>query len=343
MSEVAASDVMGRWVSIPTRALCKRYQRVSGADKAEATAVLSGYKQFLSLKVLASDFDDELLAPPPAVRAMWHQHVLDTSGYSEHCKALCGRVIHHAPDADDDDAHRHRRCHRTLAAHRKHFPGATPPADVWDYGELPALSTEELARLNEEPSAKRARGGTSSANISVSIQAPHLPLRTLTIRADASVQALFAQFVEESGSTHLTAGRALQPPTTRLRCGNEWLHDLQVLSAVGVIDGSCVYVAVPSERTSREQMGISIRDVAGGESAIVFSRASESINTLMSRAQEALGVPADAQQLIYGGKVLSAQQTLEACRLTAGATVQMVVGRRRTREEMTLSPGGTWR
>jgi len=340
---VAASDVMGQWVSIPTRALCKRYQRASGADKAQATAVLSGYKQFLSLKVLTADFDDELLAPPPTVRAMWHQHVLDTAAYTEHCKVLCGRVIHHAPDADEDEAQRHRRSHRTLAAHTKHFPGATQAADVWDYGTLPALSPEEQARLSEEPTAKRARGSMSAANVSVSMQAPHLPLRTLTIRADASVQVLFAQFVDESGSTHLTAGRALQPPTTRLRCGNQWLHDLQTLSDVGVVDGSCVYVAVPMERTSRDQMGITIRDAAGGESATVYARPNESINTLMARAQEVLGVPSDAQQLIYGGKVLQPQQTLEASRMTSGATVQMVVGRRRARDEMTLSPGGTWR
>ena len=232
-SEVAASDVMGQWVSIPTRALCKRYQRASGADKAQATAVLSGYKQFLSLKVLTADFDDELLAPPPTVRAMWHQHVLDTAAYTEHCKVLCGRVIHHAPDADEDEAQRHRRSHRTLAAHTKHFPGATQAADVWDYGTLPALSPEEQARLSEEPTAKRARGSMSAANVSVSMQAPHLPLRTLTIRADASVQVSARGEGGEGGGGRRGRGEARARRAHRVQhhrraelsvCGKESAH-----------------------------------------------------------------------------------------------------------------------
>ena len=48
------------------------------------------------------------------------------------------------------------------------------------------------------------------------MQAPFLPLRTVSARADMSVAQLFQAFVDASGSTHLVAGRRAVPPTTRV-------------------------------------------------------------------------------------------------------------------------------
>ena len=342
MAQPTVQDVMKSWTTLPTRALIKRYQRKASVDKARSSAVCSAYKQFIALKVLLRDYDDEVLAAPAPVHEMWMQHVIDTAAYAEHMRALCGRMLHHAPDAEAEDVAQHtRRCHRALLAYKKHFPGAAD-SDLWYFQGLPALSREEERQLAaEEPTAKRAKQASGS-QLTLSIQAPFLPLRTLTVSADASVGNLFAAFVEASGSTHLVQGRRATPPTTRLRFGNEWLHDLQLLADAGVKNGGVVFVALPHERHSRDQIAVAIKDVAGGESASVFARASDTVAQLMKYAQDALGVSADSQQVIFRGSVLDTKDTLASRNIVDGSTVQMVVGRRREKEAE-MSPGGTWR
>jgi hypothetical protein len=68
----------------------------------------------------------------------------------------------------------------------------------------------------------------------------------------------------------------------------------------------------------------------------------DSVSQLSRQAQDALGVPADAQQLVFRGAVLEQHDTLAALHLADGSTLQMVVGRRRPKEAE-MSPGGTWR
>lgn len=341
--EPRAGEILKLWVSIPTKALLKRYMKAAGTtDKGRATAVLTQYKNLLALKILMSDYDDELLAAPTQLHIMWQQHILSTALYADNCRTLCGRTLHHAATDPADDPQRHtKRCQRSLAAFKKFF-GDDAPADLWDFGvELPALPSAERERLlDDAPAAKRAKVGASVLNLSV--QAPHLPLRTLTARSDQTVQQLFQKFVDASGSTHLLAGRNATPPTTRLRCGNAWMHDVQQLADAGVEEGSVIYVAVPQDRHSRDQWSVSIKDVAGGESAIVYVRGGDAVFSLMRQAQDALGVPADSQQLIFRGQVLKESDTLACCGITDGVTVQMAVGRRRHREAQ-MSPGGTWR
>ena len=80
----------------------------------------------------------------------------------------------------------------------------------------------------------------------------------------------------------------------------------------------------------------------GGESATVFLRSGDAVYSLMRQAQDALGVPADSQQLIFRGQVLKEGDTLASCGIADGTTVQMAVGRRREKEAQ-MSPGGTWR
>ena len=350
-SSPTVQDVLKLWTSIPTRALIKRYQRTASVDKARASAVCTAYKQFIALKILSHDDDDALLAAPPAVHAFWREHVLDTAAYSENCRTLCGRILHHSPDvALDDEPQQLRRCQRTVLAYKKHFGGDEPkPVEVWDFGrELPTLSSEEERALTEEqaPAAKRAKSGAGLSvdlqALSVSIQAPFIPLRTVSTRSDASVAQLFQAFVDASGASHLVAGRRATPPTTRLRHGNDWLHDLQLLGDAGVREGSVIYVACPQERHSRDQLAVSVKDVASGEVASLYVRACDSVHQMMRHAQDALGAPADCQQLIFRGAVLEETDTLASSRVCDGCTVQMVVGKKRAKEAE-MSPGGTWR
>ena len=162
-SSPTVQDVLKLWTSIPTRALIKRYQRTASVDKARASAVCTAYKQFIALKILSHDDDDALLAAPPVVHAFWREHVLDTAAYSENCRTLCGRILHHSPDvALDDEPQQLRRCQRTVLAYKKHFGGNEPkPVEVWDFArELPTLSSEEeRAERGGGGSEDRMHGG----------------------------------------------------------------------------------------------------------------------------------------------------------------------------------------
>ena len=209
--DTRVTSVWQRVVQIPTRALQKRYIRLTGAEKAQAAQVQQEYKRLLALKILASDFEDDRYAAPPAVQQMWQQHILDTLVYAEHCKALCGRLLHHNPDAGEDMQQHARRCHRALAAYRQHF-GEEPPALIWDYGPIPSPSLDEAAA--DAPSPKRRRAG-AAASLNLSIQAPGLPLRSLVVTSDDTVQQVFSAYVAASGAMHLVPGRNAAPQTTR--------------------------------------------------------------------------------------------------------------------------------
>jgi hypothetical protein len=194
----SVADVLKLWTQVPTRALVRRYAKVAGCDKDSATTCLLAYKSFMALKIIELDYDDEALAPPPAIHTMWREHLLDTAGYSEHCRTLCGRMLHHAPHDTEDGAKQHaRRCHRTLQAFKQHF-GEDAKGAPWDCGPLAALSEEEMAHLYDDaPAAKRAR---SIQQLSVSVQAPYLPMRTVSTRSDATIRQFFQ-------------ARLLPPPT----------------------------------------------------------------------------------------------------------------------------------
>ncbi len=191
---------------------------------------------------------------------MWREHVLYTAVYSEQCNLLAGRMVHHNPDADAEPKERARRAYRTLGAYRRHFDA--PPSALWDFCGVVPLSDAEKASL-DAPAPKRARAASSST-MSIAVQAPCLPLRTMQMRADDLVQSLFSSFAAEAGSQHLMVGRNAVPPTTRLRFGTQWLHDLQVLGELGINDGGVIYVATPRERRSRDELAITINDIAAG-------------------------------------------------------------------------------
>ena len=129
------------------------------ADKGRATAFMTQYKNMLALKILTSDYDDELLAPPPTLHVMWREHILDTASCAEHCRLLCGRLLNHSAGDPADDVQSHtKRCHRALAAYKKYFDDDAP-SDLWDYGDaLPSLSTAERARLLDQGVAELEAG-----------------------------------------------------------------------------------------------------------------------------------------------------------------------------------------
>jgi len=248
-----------RVIQIPTRALFKRYLKATNADKGRATQVLHEYKRLLTLKALDLDVDGTRIASSPALTAMWQQHVLDTAAYAACCTALCGSLLNHKPEAQDDANHS-VSCHRALQLYRRHF-GEDPPVHTWDFGDIgpPPNLAVLLAEDVDAPAAKRARAAAQSNAIHVSVQAPALPLCPITARGSDSVLALFKAFIASSGASHLVAGHSAVPPTTRLRCNGRWLsNDAQTLADAGVAEGDIVFVATPRERNSREELSVTL-------------------------------------------------------------------------------------
>lgn len=334
--------VWQRVIQIPTRALFKRYLKQSKVDKGRATQVLHEYKRFLTLKALEADTEGTRVAASPSLNAMWQQHVLDTAAYTQCCTALCGSLLHHNPDAQEEEKH-NVRCHRALQLYRKHF-GEDPPTHTWDFGDIgPPPSLAEDA---DPPPAKKARAAAASTAIHVSVQAPALPLCAITARGGDSVLQLFNAFIAASGAQHLVAGRSAMPPTTRLRCNRRWLNnDAQTLADAGIEEGSIVYVATPRERHSREELSVTVKEVGGDkEQTTVFVRPDDDTAAVMRQVQDALGIAADAQQIIFSSAVLRPADTMASKKVGEGCTLQLVVGKRpASAARQAMSPGGTWR
>ena len=55
---------------------------------------LENYKDFLQLKAMYPDRD---LVPTPCIDIVWHEHILDTRVYTDHCNYVFGEYLHHDP------------------------------------------------------------------------------------------------------------------------------------------------------------------------------------------------------------------------------------------------------
>ena len=156
-----------------------------------------------------------------------------------------------------------------------------------------------------------------------------------------TVAQLFAKYVEASGAQNFVDGRAAVPPTVRLRAGGDWLADAQLLGDAGLQEGGAVFVAVAAERQHADQIPVTVKEVSGGKAAAIYVHPHDGVGRMSTAIQDALGVPAEAVQLVFQGQVLGHSATAASVGLSADDIVQLVVGKRRTQQEQ--SPGGTWR
>ena len=86
-----------------------RSMKAYGWSEAYARRVLAGYKQFLQLKSATKDWDCQQLEPSREINRLWQQHILDPVNYIYDCILLCGHILGHSPDEDEDINERYQR------------------------------------------------------------------------------------------------------------------------------------------------------------------------------------------------------------------------------------------
>jgi Ubiquitin family len=96
--------------------------RVLGWNEAKGRNVLGAYRQFLSVKVAAKDWDAQRLSPSREVDRMWRQHVLDNLNYAHDCRLLCGgHFVRHDPEDGANVEARKERLEATRQALLEYF------------------------------------------------------------------------------------------------------------------------------------------------------------------------------------------------------------------------------
>jgi Ubiquitin family len=102
--------------------LVQRCMRELGWTEVQTRSVLRAYRQFLSVKVAAKDWDAQLMSPSREVDQMWRQHVLDNVNYAHDCLLLCGgHFVTHDPDDGVDVEARKERLEATRQALLEYF------------------------------------------------------------------------------------------------------------------------------------------------------------------------------------------------------------------------------
>lgn len=137
--------------------LAARIQRKLALSPQEARKRVEAYKQFLVLKAVTKDFDATQLSPPPLVDAVWHEHILDTRGYSVFCLTVFLQVVHHDPNGDLDGTARDRRRRMTLGTLKTVFKD-NYDKEIWAYpGALPSKRGRGVVEQEDTPASRTRR------------------------------------------------------------------------------------------------------------------------------------------------------------------------------------------
>lgn len=106
-----------------------RLARENGWTHAQAGRVVAEYKRFMALAVAAG----HPVTPSEAVDQAWHLHLVYTKCYwSDFCRDVLGREIHHCPTTGgaDESAKFDDWYRSTLESYRRIF-GEEPDPEVW--------------------------------------------------------------------------------------------------------------------------------------------------------------------------------------------------------------------
>jgi hypothetical protein len=96
-------------------AVRERLVHKKGWTLAHADRLIEEYREYLALFYFHPG--EELVPPTQEIDDVWHEHILDTQRYSEDCRVVFGRFIHHVPGLDHGTDRHTEGLHRT----RRHW------------------------------------------------------------------------------------------------------------------------------------------------------------------------------------------------------------------------------
>lgn len=87
--------------------------------------VATEYERFMILRNKNNN-----LSPSDDIDEFWHQHILNTSLYTEYCQEKFSGIVHHDPEDAFNQTKRKTRLRNTIKEYKKIY-GKIPEGDVW--------------------------------------------------------------------------------------------------------------------------------------------------------------------------------------------------------------------
>ena len=148
--------------------LAVRCARKLGLNAEEVADALAAYKQFMVLKGVSKDFDATKFSPPPLVDEIWHEHILDTRGYSAFCLAAFNQVVHHNPNGDLEFNRNPRRAF-TLYKLKECFEDEYDKS-IWTYPPDRPPKRKRVVVKDEPEPQQRTTNLTSDDKLNISVR-----------------------------------------------------------------------------------------------------------------------------------------------------------------------------
>jgi len=76
--------------------------KAKGWKQAQANEAENQYKNFLRIKIVATDSFSQELVPSLDIDEFWHAHILHTEKYAADMQNICGKFLHHHPQQESE-------------------------------------------------------------------------------------------------------------------------------------------------------------------------------------------------------------------------------------------------
>ena len=177
--------------------LAVRCARKLGLNAEEVADALAAYKQFMVLKGVSKDFDATKFSPPPLVDEIWHEHILDTRGYSAFCLAAFNQVVHHNPNGDLEFNRNPRRAF-TLYKLKECFEDEYDKS-IWTYPpDRPPKRRRVVVKEEPEPQ-QRTTNLTSDDKLNISVRDANGRVEYFTVKPTTPLERVFNAWSTQVG------------------------------------------------------------------------------------------------------------------------------------------------
>ena len=173
--------------------LAVRCARKLGLNAEEVADALAAYKQFMVLKGVSKDFDATKFSPPPLVDEIWHEHILDTRGYSAFCLAAFNQVVHHNPNGDLEFNRNPRRAF-TLYKLKECFEDEYDKS-IWTY-PLENSFKRKYAVVRDEPGPQPS---TSGGSLNIRVRDANGRVEYFTVKPTTPLERVFNAWSTQVG------------------------------------------------------------------------------------------------------------------------------------------------